>query len=246
MAATHAEWTKLWSVRSTWWCLGSAVVLMAGQAGLTAISESTDLPASRIAVDGVFYLVQFVVLALAALFVAGEYATGSIRSTLQWVPVRRRVLVAKCAVLAPTLFVLGVVLAALAIAVSVPLLNDRVPDTSIGEAVRTALAAGAYCALLGMFTVGVSVALRSVAGALTVTFLLLLVAPLLLGGMGLVAALDYLPGIAGVNVMLGEGEPSPLSGNPVPYNEFAGIGVLAGWVVAALAAGDAVLRRRDA
>ncbi|MBK1789243.1 ABC transporter permease [Prauserella cavernicola] len=246
MAATRAEWTKLWSVRSTWWCLGSAAALMLGQSALTAISESADSSATAIAVEGVFYLVQFVVLALATLTMAGEYSTGSIRSTLQWVPVRRRVPAAKCAVLAPTLFALGTVLAAAAVAVIVPLQPERAPDVSGGEVLRTALAVGGYCALLGMLTVGIAAALRSVAGALTVTFLLLLVAPVLAGGMGLMAIVDYLPGVAGTNVMLGEGAPSLLTGAPVPYSEFVGFAVLVAWTAVALAVGDALLRRRDA
>jgi hypothetical protein len=43
-----------------------------------------------------------------------EYATGSIRSTLQWTPVRRDVVLAKAIVLAPVLFGYGLLLGGIA------------------------------------------------------------------------------------------------------------------------------------
>lgn len=38
-----AEWTKLWTVRATWWCLASAVVLMGCTAFLLGNDFAYDL-----------------------------------------------------------------------------------------------------------------------------------------------------------------------------------------------------------
>ncbi|CAM5251024.1 ABC transporter [Streptomyces badius] len=50
-------------------------------------------------------------------------------------------------------------------------------------------------------------------------------------------AVDYLPSMAGQRFMLGDGEHCP---------DWLGLGILAGWTVALLAAGYLVLRERDA
>ncbi|PRX43603.1 ABC-2 family transporter [Prauserella shujinwangii] len=254
--AVHSEWTKLWSVRSSWWTVLAAAVLMLGYTALAATAvpvmaehgdpEAATVSAPGLAVNAVFFLAQFPVLALATLFIAGEYGTGAIRSTLQWVPVRGRVLTAKCAALLPALCGLGVVLTGAALALAVPLMGGAGVPLTAGEAVRTALAIGGYFVLLGAFALGVGTALRSVAGALTVSFVALLALPMLCSALGLTAVLDYLPGVAGVNLMLGEGTLNDLTGQPVPYARWVAALVLGCWSAAALGAGAAVLRSRDA
>jgi ABC-2 type transport system permease protein len=65
---------------------------MAGYAAAVGASvrfgSETAMSAREISIGGAFYLSQFAVLAVATMSVTGEYASGSIRSTLQWVPVR--------------------------------------------------------------------------------------------------------------------------------------------------------------
>ncbi|MGW2222038.1 hypothetical protein ACWCSD_44225, partial [Nonomuraea sp. NPDC001684] len=40
--AARAEWDKLWSVRSTWWCLAGAAALMVLTAVALAAAAATD------------------------------------------------------------------------------------------------------------------------------------------------------------------------------------------------------------
>ena len=95
--AMAAEWTKLWSVRSTMWTLvatGIAVV------GLSVLSTSTRGAAdivedpTRLSLIGVF-LGQLIFGVLGVLVMSAEYGTGTIRATLSAIPRRPLVLIAK-------------------------------------------------------------------------------------------------------------------------------------------------------
>ncbi|WP_433471751.1 ABC transporter permease [Spirillospora sp. CA-142024] len=248
--AVAAEWTKLWSVRSTWWGLASAVALMAVMSftlATSTVSNNTNavrgddmgvVSVSGVAV-GALDMVQFVVLAMAILVVTGEYATGSIRATLQWVPPRGRMLGSKAVVVAAVTFPAGVVLNVVGTVVAGPVLGRWGRLAAAGFA-ADALQSGVYLALVSVLIVGVGAMVRSTAVALTTAFLFLLVAPMLLGSgdeSGVPRRVsDVLPSSAGRYFMSGDG----------PYPEVAGLGILVAWTVAVLCGGVLVLRRRDA
>ncbi|GAB3565369.1 ABC transporter permease [Amycolatopsis endophytica] len=248
-AAIRSEWTKFWSVRSTGWGLAGAVVLMlvvvVPSATSLAYNRDTEESAAGLVAGGTFFLAQCAVIALASLFIAGEYATGSIRATLQWVPVRHRMLAAKASVLAPVLFVLGIVAAAVAIAVATPLMDGYGRPASAGEVIQACAGNGAYFALTGVLSLGIGTALRSVAVSITVSFLVMLMSAMVFGSLGLGVA-DYMPGVAGASALVASGQPNPVSGSVPPYPSWAGLLILAAWTAAALAVGHEVLRRRDA
>jgi ABC-2 type transport system permease protein len=248
--AIASEWTKFWSVRSTWWTLAASVVLMLAYSGVLALSvrfgSEPDLSAAGIVAGGAFYLAQFAVIALATLSITSEYASGGIRTSLQWVPVRNRLLLAKGAVLVSVLFVLGVVLAGFGLAVSVPLMGGHGQSTSTGGVVISMLGMGAYFALLGLLCLGIGTALRSTAGTMTVVFVLLLVLPMIVASTGSEVLVNYFPGFAGVNTMIESGQPNPIFGAVSPYAPWIGALICAVWSAGALLTGSAVLRRRDA
>ncbi|MDI5979137.1 ABC transporter permease [Amycolatopsis magusensis] len=246
-AAIHAEWTKFHSVRSTWWSVVTAALLMigyAGLAGLTVRLGGEQLSAQDAVIGGTFYLGQFAVVTLATLVVTSEYATGAIRSTLQWVPRRGGVLLAKAAVLAPVSFALGALCAAIGVGIAIPLISGAGVPTSFGGALQTTLATGGYFALLSLFCLGVGTALRSTAGSITVVTLLLLMVPILIGGLGLHDVVHFFPGMAGTNAMTSG--TSPIVGSPAPYPPWLGLPICAVWSAAALHLGHTLLRRRDA
>ena len=90
--AVGAEWTKLRSVRSTYGSLLAAVVVTVAVAALAAWAVITDdqpspATATQLAAAGAS-LGQFGLVALAALAITGEFATGSIRTTLAATPAR--------------------------------------------------------------------------------------------------------------------------------------------------------------
>lgn len=248
--AIATEWTKLWSVRSTWWSLLAGAVLMAAaslQYAIYATNSNTNadpsdnqgvVAAGRTGIESLG-IAQFAVVALAMLAITGEYSTGTIRATLQWVPRRGRMLMAKTAVTGAVIFVAGVLLGILGALVAKPVLG-RWGSLPMPGTVTDVLATGVYLALIGLFTLGVGAALRSAVATLITVFLILTVVPAVLENSHVtvfVHAARWLPSAAGLHFMLRDSTPYP-----------AGVGlvVLVAWAVVALVAGYAVLRQRDA
>ncbi|MEV6828388.1 ABC transporter permease [Amycolatopsis sp. NPDC051102] len=246
--AVAAEWTKLWSVRATWWCLATGTALMLGYGTLSAIAQHYDndpQSAPAITLGGAVYLTQFAVIALATLFVTSEYAGGGIRSTLLWTPVRPRVALAKAAVLLPVLFAYGVVLSCASMALTEAVKHGHGLPTSFPAAFTTASGTGGYFALLGVLCTGIGWSLRSAAGTLVSVIVLLVPLPLIVASLGWAEAMPYFPGIAGINAMAEPGKPNPVTTAVAPYAPWVGLLICAAWATAALLTGTTVLRRRD-
>ncbi|MFJ2759777.1 ABC transporter permease subunit [Nocardioides sp. NPDC087217] len=257
LAAISSEWTKLWSVRSTWWCLIGAAALMAlysvplgfdaAEPNLGLSHADQLLHVEEVATAGMLFT-QFALIALALLTVTSEYASGSMRTTLQCEPRRGRVLVAKLLVVEVVALVAGALLALLGAGLGYLTAGDYgVFDVSAVAEVagRMSVYMGAVVAL----AIGLAVALRSTAGALVVAFLALFLLPmvLMMSGMGLMTEVSYyLPGTAGTEY-LGVGIATIFGlDDGLPYNGNGGLGLLAGWSVVTLLAGYVVFRRRDA
>lgn len=259
-AAVSAEWVKLRSVRSTWWGLAAALLLMAVVAPGAAVSTVTNMqnghvptaevPASEMAVYATMWAVQFAVIAVALPAVTSEYSSRSIHPTFQAVPVRTRVLAAKALAVAATVFaaslVTGSVGTLLAHLVTGHPYLEGYGTLDPGQAAVDVVRMSVYLSAVSVFTVGVGAALRSAAAALTTVFMLILGLPVMLlltgGEVGahLAGRMPFLAGISFVDsaFVIGQfdGALSPAAGGAV----------LACWTAAGLAAGALVLRRRDA
>jgi ABC-2 type transport system permease protein len=257
LAAISSEWTKLWSVRSTWWCLIGATALMALYSvplGFDAAEPNPDmshadqlLHVEDVATAGLLFT-QFALIALALLTVTSEYASGSMRTTLQCEPRRGRVLAAKLVVVEVVALVAGALLALMGAGLGYLTAGDY----GVFDVSAVAVVAGKISVYLGVvvaLAIGLAVALRSTAGALVVAFLALFLLPmvLMMSGMDLMTDVSYyLPGTAGTE-FLGIGI-ATLFGldDGLPYDGNGGLGLLAAWSVVTLLAGHLVLRRRDA
>ncbi|MFJ5811170.1 ABC transporter permease [Streptomyces sp. NPDC093093] len=241
--AVRAEWSKLCSLRTPYICLLVGVVLTGVftfyYGSLARINAKPVQPLGNASVSSVV-LGQFVIIVLAMTMVTGEYVTGSVRTSLLWVPVRHRMQLAKSLVAAVVSFVAGVVFAVVGMAVAwIPFRGHASFD--LFQATGQALTQGAYCALVAMLTVGAAFALRTAAGTLSAVFVLVSFLPSMctaLGGPFLLAVDDYLPQTSGIHFMLGKAEG--------PYPSPVGILIVAAWAAAAHLAGRAVLGRRDA
>ena len=233
-----AEWTKLRSVRSTYGSLLAAVVVTVGIAALAAWAITTDdqaTPATATQLAAVGASVgQFGLVALAALAVTGEFATGSIRTTLAATPARWAVMTAKAAVVAAVTFPTGFVATALATLAGSAILG--IGTEGIGAVSARSAAA---LTLTSLLVVGLGAVLRSAAGTIT-TAVAALFAPPILGALvsnELVATvLDHLP--AGLTTVL-------VSGTGERYSPHVAALLLGAWAVVALAAGAIALHRRD-
>jgi ABC-2 type transport system permease protein len=248
--AMAAEWTKLWSVRSTYWTLAAtallvvAFVLIFGLSATASKANGEVIPPTTpgdIAAQGFMLMGQFGLATLAVLLIASEYATGSILSTLQWVPRRNRMLLAKALVLAPVLMVAGSLIALLGVAAAIPsLTGDVLLPWTASEMLIDVLILGLYSPVVGVIALGLGAALRSVAGTLACTFLLLMIIPGSLSSTGvdfLMKFSNYFPAQAAQSLLGGGGE---------PYSVLVAVAILGAWSAASYALGLWVLRSRDA
>jgi ABC-2 type transport system permease protein len=242
--AAGAEWVRLRTVRTTWWCLLAAAVTILGLGAIAAADEAegtstaVDPIASTFAGEYGVLLGQFGLLVLALLAVTSEYASGSIGPTLQWTPRRGELLAARIAVPAVVVTVVGVLLALAADVLA--LLIDPDLTLSPGDAAGGLARIAAVLAAGSLLAVGVGLLLRSTAAGLATVFLLQLVLPFLLQSfnVGWLADLaEWLPGTGAVRTLLRE--PDSLSAG-------GALALLACWSAAALAAGGWRLLRRDA
>jgi len=182
-AVLRSEWTKLWSLRSTWW--GAALyVLVAGGFGWLAASTTASADraddAARIALIG-FGFAQFVVVVVAVVAAAGEFATGMVLASLVSVPRRVRWLLAKTAVLTGAVAGLTAVLVLVCwlAARTMTAVPGGVPLTAAGVP-RALLLQVAGAALTAVLAVGLGALLRSTAGAVGTGLALVFLLPLLL------------------------------------------------------------------
>ena len=240
-AVLRSEWTKLRSVRSTWWC--TAVYLLAvGAAGWLAAAGTASAPDPATAISATltgFGFGQLVLVVLGTLAVTAEFASGMAMASLTAVPRRSRLLVAKtlvvaayCALLSAVLVVVCAVAARLRIAVpgGVALQDPdvlRVLGLQVGAAT-----------LVGVLAVALGAVLRSTAGAVGVAMFLVFVLPptLALAGGPLASRLSQsLPALrVGENTFLAVGTPWQV-----------GMAVVGAWTLGAWALGAVLLERRD-
>ncbi|MEJ3750733.1 ABC transporter permease [Actinomycetes bacterium KLBMP 9797] len=236
----RAEWIKLWSVRSTWWCLVSGLLLMAACAWTLGNDFVHDLenPADQAVRDTTAttmalheplvlaaLLAQLAVVALAMLAITTEFSTGSIRSTLRAEPRRGRVLLAKTGVVGAVTFGAGLLLGAAGLAAGRLGLSDyAVVDA--GDAIGAVLRVAVHLTLVSVISVGMGAALRSAVGTMGAVLVLLL-GPLMLTG----PVAEVLPGYAAAN-FLRDGTLSDAA-------------VLTAWALASLTLGYTALHRRD-
>jgi ABC-2 type transport system permease protein len=249
----HSEWTKLRSLPSTRWSLLIALASIVGFGALYSLLRVTRPPdtpaavasfdATAVSLTGV-QLAQFAVGVLGVLLIAGEYATGLIRTSLTAVPTRLPVLWGKAIVFALTTLIVCLPATLAAFLVGQSILSGKQLDIALGHpgVARAVFGSALYLAAIGLLGLALGALLRSTAGAVA-TLLGVAFGPQLLTGLLPEAWSDriypYLPVPAGAAVANVRPDPSTLA----PWTGF-GLFCLYTAVVLALAAWQ--LRRRDA
>lgn len=250
-AAVSSEWVKLWSVRSTYWSLAATAASVVGFVLIVALSAAAtsangiEIPPTtpaEVAAGGMFLMGQLGLATLAALNIAGEYASGSILSTLQWVPRRGRMLLSKVLVVSPVLFVAGTAITVLGVLAGMPSLDGISAPWDLQQVLGDAVKLGLYSAVAGVIALGLGAALRSVAGTIACTFLLLVVVPQTLTSTGmsfLMTLADLFPAPAGMALLGGvDGQAA--------YSMPVAVAILLFWCIGMIGLGAFVLRSRDA
>jgi hypothetical protein len=248
----RSEWIKFWSLRSTTITLAAAVVVFVG-IGLLAASISNggevggpggDGPDSAVDISlaGVTFG-QLILGTLGVLFMATEYTTGMIRSSLAAVPTRLPVLWAKVAVFAAVAFAVGLVSAFVAFLGGQAIIGDG--GASLGDpGVARAIAGSAvYLTGAGLLGLALGALLRSTAAAISTFFAVMFLLPgvtmLLLPESWQNTVGPYLPSAAGAAV-------GAVGQAPDALTPWAGLAVFLGHIVLVGAAAAWRLRRHDA
>jgi ABC-2 type transport system permease protein len=200
--------------------------------GVDVAFLSLDLFALVIGVFGVLQL-------------SGEYGSGMIRASLTAVPRRLPLLWAKALLLAAVTGLLSLAVCLASFLVSQSFAGSHGAALSDPGVPRAILGAAAYPVAMGLLGLGLGAILRHTATAITVFVAVLLVVPGLLPAALSKAVEDavmpYVPVVAGQAMYALE------PGGPFKMlSPGAGGAVLAVYVVAVLAGGAALLRRRDA
>jgi ABC-2 type transport system permease protein len=240
-ALLRSEWTKLRTVRSTWWCLAVYAVVVLGF-GWLAAAVTEEAPSADLAIAAAltgFGFGQLVLVVLGVVVGASEFTSGSAVASFASVPRRTRLLVAKTAVVTVLATLLSLVLAAGCFLAA--RLLTYVPDglSPVDAAVLRPLGLQvAMAALVVVLAVALGTLLRSVAGGVGLGLALVLALPPLLAADGRrvsEAIGDALPALrVGEDPFL-----SGVAGWP------AGLGVVAAWAVGCWVLGAILLQRRD-
>jgi ABC-2 type transport system permease protein len=240
-ALLRSEWTKLRTLRATWWC--AAVYLLVVLAfGWLAAAVTDQAPSAGVAVASAltgFGFGQPVLVVLGVLAGATEFTAGTAVASFAGVPRRSRLLLAKTTVVA--VFAAGIT-AALAVGCAVAARTLTVVPGGVGFTDPAVLRPLAVQVGLATFVVVLSVALgtlvRSTAGGVGIGLALVLVVPPLLAADGrrLTEQLsDVLPALR-------VGEDAFLAGADTWTAGLAAAGV---WALGAWVLGAVLLERRD-
>jgi ABC-2 type transport system permease protein len=252
----RAEWTKLRTVRSTWWVLALTVVGMVGLGALFCVRYGIGgiSPADRAGFDpgayslSGFFLAQLAVGVLGVLAITSEYATGSIRATFAATPQRRSVLCAKAVVVGTVTALIGVASSAAAFLVGQAILAHKGLQAHLGDlgVVRSVVGAALYLTVLSLLALGLGTLVRSTVGATAVVVGLVFILP------GIVGALPtswentvtpYLPSEAG-QALIGRTKFAPQGLHLL--SPWVGFAVVCAYAATILIAAALLLSRRDA
>lgn len=253
----HSEWSKLRTVRSSYWTLFAAVGAMIGlsailcavyvaqYAHVSAADKAIFDPAS-FSLTGT-YLAQLAIGVLGVLVITNEYGSGMIRATFAAVPQRLSVLATKALVFAGVTLVVTTAACFVAFILGQSILSAKGVGTSLGapNVLRTIFGTGLYLAVLGLLALGLGTIIRKTAGAIAAVVGLILVLPPIIGLLpsSMNAVQKFLPSNAGQALT----SPGPVRHTSVAHlAPWAGFGVMCLWAAVTLVIAGVTLVRRDA
>jgi ABC-2 type transport system permease protein len=173
--ALRSEFTKIRSVRSTYWALLAMAVVSIGFGALAswgAASHASSLDPgfdpTQQSLAGL-YISQLIIAVLGALAVTSEYSTGMIRTSLTAQPRRGSVFWAKLLVVSAVAFVVGEIISFASFLIDSSFWRGKgIPLTlSSPHAMQAVIGGGLYLAGSAILAFGLGAILRHTAGAIT-------------------------------------------------------------------------------
>ena len=252
-----SEFTKIRSVRSTYWTLLALLVVSLGigaaATGGTASNWSHMSPADQATFDptqtsvaGLFFLGQLVIVVLGALTLTAEYSTGMIRTSLTAMPRRPVIYVSKAAVFTLIALVVTFIAAFASFFLGQALLASTHDTATLSQpnVLRAIIGSALYVTLCGLFAFAVGAIIRHTAGTITAVIGLLFVIPLVAHALPQSWYQDlerWLPDAAGRDLSVTVG-PSPAH----LFSPWAQFAVFAVYTAVLLVVGGVLFRKRDA
>jgi ABC-2 type transport system permease protein len=161
--AVRSEFTKIRSVRSTYWTLLALVIVTVGIGALAclgAVSHGGDVRGPGF--DPTFHslvglvLGQLIIVVLGSLTITSEYATGMVRTSLSVQPRRGTLFAAKALVFAAVSLVTGLVASFASFFIGQAILSSKHLGTTLGQphVLRAVIGGGLFLALCGLLAFG--------------------------------------------------------------------------------------------
>ena len=248
----RSEWTKLRSVRSTWWLLSTTVILTVGVAALFNPAATSGKPASAVpytfarSTEYGSVLSQLALLVLGVLVFTSEYQSGMIRASLSVVPRRLLLLWGKLGAFGGVALSLSLATSVGAFVFGELLRQARHGSTHVWfgdpQVTRVVVGSGLVVAVTAICGLGIGAIIRSSAGSIgtlvgiffVVSILAQVALPRSVAGLA-----RFLPSNAGDALWGGTIGPRSMT----PWSGFA---LLCGYAAALVAVAAWRLRRGDA
>jgi hypothetical protein len=184
-----SEWTKLRTVRSTYWTILVAIILGIGlgcaiSAGNAhayhsmSFRDRLEFDPTAFSTAGLFFA-QLALGVFAILTMTSEYSTGTIRTTMAAVPQRGYTLVAKALLICVISLVVatGIAFAAFFICQQIFAHYHLAVSIHAPGVLRAVIGGGLYVGVLTLFAIGLATIIRHTAGAITTLVAVVFIVP---------------------------------------------------------------------
>jgi ABC-type transport system involved in multi-copper enzyme maturation permease subunit len=251
--ALRSEFTKIRSVRSTYWALLAMFVVVVGFGALASWGAASHGPhgpyfdPTQQSLAGL-YIGQLIIGVLGVLVISSEYSTGMIRTTLMTNPHRGMMIAAKGVVFTVVALVTSLITSFTAFFLGQALMSSHHMSTTIGSpnVLRAVIGGALFLTACGVLAFGLGLLIRHSAGGIGAMVGLLFVVTILINFLpqGWQDHVDeWIPALAGGQLWMAV--PQAPGSTPMfgPWPSFA---VLCGYAAIAVAAAVILFRRRDA
>jgi ABC-type transport system involved in multi-copper enzyme maturation permease subunit len=252
----RSEFTKIRSVRSTYWTMIVLFIVAVGIGALVTYLTASHWNQASLSQRATFnptsnslvglYFGQFVIVVLGALTMTAEYSTGMIRTSLTAMPRRGVFYLAKALVFTAVALVIGEITSFVAFFVGQALLGVapvHVSTTlSAPHVLRAVIGGGLFIAACGLFAFGIGTLVRHTAAAISITIGALFVVPIIVNFLPSSWSDDimrWLPSEGGLAIW----QTTQQAHEWPAWGEFS---VFLGYTAAVLIAGYILFRKRDA
>jgi ABC-2 type transport system permease protein len=251
--ALRSEFTKIRSVRSTYWTLLAMFVVVVGFGALASAGAAHSGPhgpnfdAARQSLAGL-YIGQLIIGVLGVLVISSEYATGMIRTTLTTNPHRGMMIAAKGVVFTVIALVASLITAFAAFFLGQALMSSEHLNVTLSDpnVLRAVIGGALFLTACGVLSFGLGLLLRHTAGGIATMVGLLFVVTIVVNFLpqSWQNNVDrWIPALAGGQIWMARPLPP---GNTPMYSAWPSFAILCGYAVIAVAAGVILFRQRDA